>query len=270
MRALDDAARRAREAFDAAADHYDHPALGFWSRVGARTVERLGLRKGDHVLDVPCGSGASAVAAARAVGDTGRVVAVDLASGLLELARAKAEHEGLANVETHEADMRALDYAGGSFDAVVCVFGVFFVSDPAGLVRELWRLVASGGALAITTWGPRVLEPGAAAFWDAVASERPDLVRGFNPWDDLVSEEQLLELYLRGGISGAAAELEEGEQPLATPEDFWAIALGTGFRGTIELLDVPARERVHDSVVSALEGVDAVQASAVYGLARKV
>ena len=265
MSALDDAARRSRETFDAAADHYDHPALGF----EARTVERIGLRSGDRVLDVPCGSGASALPSARAVGDTGRVVAVDLAPGLLELARAKAQREGLANVETRDADMRALGYADGSSDAIVCVFGVFFAPDPVGLVWEFWRLVATGGALAITTWGPRVLEPGAAAFWDAAACERPDLVRGFNPWDDLVSVEHPLELYLRAGISGAAAQLERGRQPLASPEDFWAIALGMGFRVTIEMLDPPARRRVHDSVVSALEGVDAVQASAVYGLARK-
>jgi ubiquinone/menaquinone biosynthesis C-methylase UbiE len=267
--ALDEAALRAREAFDAAADHYDDAALGFWSRVGERTVERLGLHEGDRVLDVPCGSGASALHAARAVGASGYVVAVDLAPALLDLVRAKAAREGIANLETREADMRALGYPDASFDAVVCVFGVFFVPDRTAIVRELWRLVRPGGVLAITTWDPRVLEPGASAFWDAVRAERAELVRGFNPWDDLVEEEQLLDLYARADIRGAAAVFEPGEQRLATADDFWTIALGSGFRGTIDRLDDAARERVRKEVARALAGVDAVEASAVYGVARK-
>lgn len=54
--------------YNAAADSYDHPANTFWDRYGRRTVDRLRLRRGDRVLDVCCGSGASALPAAEAVG----------------------------------------------------------------------------------------------------------------------------------------------------------------------------------------------------------
>jgi len=266
---LDAAAERALRAYDAAADAYDDPANGFWEVTGRRTVERLGLRRGASVLDLPCGSGASALAAAKAVGAEGRVVGVDIAPALLELGRTKADAAGYRHVDFVRADMRATGFADGSFDVVVCVFGVFFVPEREELVTELWRMVAPGGVLAITTWGPGVLEPGASAFWAAVERERPDLVRGFNPWDDLTSVEQLVELYRRSGIEGCAAELADARQPLARPADWWQVVMGSGFRGTVEELDAAARQRVRASNVAALEGVDSIGASAVYGAATK-
>src|SRR3712207_9393906 len=94
----EDAKRRAAAAYSAAADYFDDPANSFWERFGRRTVERLGLSPGASVLDVCCGSGASAIPAAEAVGPGGKVLGVDLAAGLLELARGKAERRGLKKI----------------------------------------------------------------------------------------------------------------------------------------------------------------------------
>jgi hypothetical protein len=123
--------------------------------------------------------------------------------------------------------------------------------------------------LAVTTWGPEVLEPGASAFWRAVGAERPDLVRGFSPWDDLTTPEQLLDLYAAAGIADARAELEEYEQPVARAEEWWDVVLGTGLRGTLEQIDDAARERVRTSNVAALADIRSVHAAAVYGSAAK-
>jgi ubiquinone/menaquinone biosynthesis C-methylase UbiE len=269
MEPVDDAARRARRTYEAAADTFDAPANGFWALTGRRTIERLGLGPGDDVLDLPCGSGASALPAAEAVGPKGSVVAVDLAEGLIELARAKAQAAGLANVRFVQADMRATGLPDGSFDAVVCVFGIFFVPDRQALMRELWRMVRPGGTLAVTCWGPHVLEPGASAFWDAVATVRPDLVRGFNPWDDLVSVEQLVELYASSGIAGAQAELVEAAQELDSPDEWWDVVMGTGFRGTVEELDPGDAREVRRANLEAMRGVSSIDVSAVYATARK-
>lgn len=269
MTGLDEHAERAQRAYDAAADAYDDPANAFWERHGSRTVERIGLRPGARVLDLPCGSGASALVAARVVGSEGSVVGVDVSTGLLELARTKAERAGLDNVELLQADMRSTGLPDAAFDAVVCVHGIFFVPDRVGLMRELWRMVAPGGTLAVTTWGPGPFEPGAGAFWDAVAVERPDLVRGFSPWEELVQPERVAALYESAGIGGARAELEEGEQPVATTEAWWQIILGTGYRATVEQLDDETRERVRTTTLEALRGAGSVQVPAVYGSAVK-
>ena len=141
---LKQAKAKAAATYDAAADHFDDEPLRFWDRIGSRTVARLGLPAGAHVLDVGCGTGASALPAAQAVGRDGFVVGVDLSARLLDRARAKAIVCDLTNVEFRLADMTALGYEDGRFDAVVSVFSIFFVPDMEGLVRELWRMVQPG------------------------------------------------------------------------------------------------------------------------------
>ena len=160
MNGLDEARQRATATYNAAADSYDDAANSFWPRFGRRTIERLQLKHGDQVLDVCCGSGASAIPAARAVGPEGSVLGIDLADRLLEVARAKAQVLGLRNLEFRVGDMLALGLPHAKFDAVVCVFGIFFVPDMTAAVRELWKVVRPGGVLAVTTWGPRFFEPG--------------------------------------------------------------------------------------------------------------
>jgi len=203
MSSLDEAKARAAATYNAAADSYDDPANSFWGRFGHRTIERLDLPFGARVLDVCCGSGASAIPAAERVGPDGSVLGVDLAAQLLELARAKAAARGLGNVEFQVGDMLDLGLPPGRFDAVVCVFGVFFVPDMAAAVRSLWSLVRPGGRLAITTWCPRLMEPATTAFWDSIRAVRPDLYKGFNPWDRTCDPPALLALLQEGGVPAA-------------------------------------------------------------------
>src|SRR6185437_11484814 len=125
---------RAAFTYNAAADFFDASPLGFWDYFGRRTIEQASLPQGSRVLDVCCGAGASALPAAEAVGPTGNVIGVDLAKQLLELARAKAAQRGLSNVEFEVGDMLSLRFPVASFDAVICVFGIFFVPDMAKAV----------------------------------------------------------------------------------------------------------------------------------------
>ena len=169
---LKKAKEKAAASYNAAADHFDDEPLGFWDLIGKRTITNLKLQAGAKVLDVGCGTGASALPAAQAVGKNGFVVGVDLASRLLEQARTKALAAGLHNVEFRQADMTALEYPDGNFDAVGSVFSIFFVPDMESQVRELWRMVRPGGKLAVTTWGPRIFEPAYSRWLAALGKER--------------------------------------------------------------------------------------------------
>ncbi|HEY6891583.1 MAG TPA: methyltransferase domain-containing protein, partial [Solirubrobacter sp.] len=183
----DEHGRRAARTYAAAADHFNCASLAFWDRYGAATVSRLNLAPGLTVLDLCCGSGASAIPAAHTVGPAGSVIGIDVAAPLLEAARARAEREGLRNVEFRLADARVSGFPDGSFDAVVCVFGVFFVADMEAFVAEMWRLVRPGGTLAITTWGPGLWEPASSLFWETVREIEPPLFKAFNPWDEITT-----------------------------------------------------------------------------------
>lgn len=271
MNSLEEAKARAAAAYNAASDHFDHPANTFWERFGRATIERLALRPGAAVLDVCCGSGASAIPAAEAVGPAGRVVGVDLAENLLQLARTKAAERGLANTEFRVGDMLALEFADGSFDAAVCVFGIFFVPDMAAAVRELWRTVRPGGKLAITTWGPDFFEPANSVFWNAVREEAPALYKSFNPWDRINNPAALQAMLREGGVEADDLSAEAATHPVASPGAWWATLMGSGYRGTIDQLEAGALERVREKNMAFVRQSElaAVEANVVYAVATK-
>jgi ubiquinone/menaquinone biosynthesis C-methylase UbiE len=265
------ARQRAASTYNAASDFYDHPVNSFWEEYGRRTVSRLAPKAGARVLDVCCGSGASAIPAAEAVGSEGFVLGIDLAENLIELAKTKARKRGFRNIDFRVGDMLDLGLPIASFDAVICVFGIFFVPDMERAVEALWALLRPGGQLAITTWGPRFFEPANTAFWNAVRSERADLYKSFNPWDRISEPDALRALLLLAGAEAPAVIPENRPHRLRSPEDWWPMVLGTGYRGTIEQLAAVQRENVRKRCLEYLQakGVDSVEANVLYGLAMK-
>ena len=268
---LDEAQRRAAFTYNAAADFYDASPLSFWNYFGARTVELLALRPGSNVLDVCCGAGASALPAADAVGPRGNVIGVDFAKQLLESARAKAVQRRLGNIEFEVGDMLTMRFPVASFDAVVCVFGIFFVPDMAMAVSELWRRVRPGGKLAVTTWGPKFCEPANAAFWSTIKDIQPDLYKGFNPWDRINDPAGLRKILDEGGVASPNIIAENRLHPIKSPEDWWTIVLGSGYRGTIEQLEASERERVKDANLAFIREakISAIETNVLYAVATK-
>lgn len=257
--------------FNAASDRFDDPALSFWNRFGQQTIDRLSLRPGDRVLDVCCGSGASAIPAAICVGSNGQVLGIDLAESLLELARDKSRQQGLENIEFQYGDFENLGFPSASFDAIVCVFGIFFVPDMLAAVQELWRMVRPGGKLAITSWGTKVFEPANQIFWSAIEAERPDLYRKFTPWDRIRDSASLQALLEAGGATNLEVFEEVGTYELTSPDDWWTMVLGGGLRGTIDQLDPAARERVRQVNLQLLRTneVYSLDVNVLYAVAQK-
>ena len=266
MSTTEDAKKKAAATYNAAADFYDHPANTFWERYGRNTIKHLQLSPGARVLDVCCGSGASALAAAEIVGPEGSVIGVDLAQNLLQLARTKATQRGLTNVEFQTGDLTNLQFADGRFDAVVCVFGIFFVPDMEASLVELRRVLRPGGGFAITTWGPRLFEPLNTAFWNSVRSVRPDLYKGFNPWDRICEADALHSLLARAGLQNIEIVVETASHPVRSFEEWWAIVLGSGYRGTVDQLSADERERLEAESRDFIrrEKIRSVEANVLY------
>lgn len=118
--------------------------------VGETLCEAAGVAAGERVLDVACGNGNAALAAARRFA---HVTGVDFVPALLEKARARAAAAGLA-LEAREGDAEALPFADGAFDAVLSTFGVQFTPDQPRAARELLRACRPGGRVALASWTP--------------------------------------------------------------------------------------------------------------------
>ena len=118
------------------------PALfGPWGPVVAREA---GVTDGHSVLDVACGTGAAALAAARIAGTNGAVTGLDLNPEMLAVARRKP-----VAVTWIEGRAEALPFADGNFDAVISQFGFMFFGDRAVALREMWRVLKPGGGMAV-------------------------------------------------------------------------------------------------------------------------
>lgn len=122
----------------------------FWD-VGARIVDRVGVRSGDRVLDVACGTGNAAIRAAEA---GGRVVGVDLTPALFEAGQDLAAEAGV-EVEWIEGDAEALPFDEESFDVVLSTFGCMFAPRHEVAARELARVLRPGGRMGLCSWTPQ-------------------------------------------------------------------------------------------------------------------
>lgn len=266
-----EAIQKSTTTFNSAADYFDAPALSFWNRFGQNTVDRIQLQPGAKVLDVCCGSGASAIPAALKVGQTGSVLSADLADSLLELARQKSQQQGLRNIEFRCGDFTNMGLPSESFDAIICVFGIFFVPDMEAAVAELWRMLRPGGKLAITSWGTRVFEPANQTFWNAVKAERPELYKQYTPWYRIGNPDSLRALLESGGATNIEVFAETDSHKLAMPEDWWTMVMGGGIRGTVDQLDAVEKERIRSVNVQFLRdnNIQTLDSDLLYAIAQK-
>ena len=113
-------------------------------------IARLGIKPGQRVLDVACGTGNLAIPAAKA---GAQVAGVDIASNLIEQARQRADALNLS-IRFEEGDAEALPYENGSFDLVVSMFGAMFAPRPEVVASELARVTRAGGTIAMANWKP--------------------------------------------------------------------------------------------------------------------
>jgi ubiquinone/menaquinone biosynthesis C-methylase UbiE len=121
------------------------PLFRPWAEI---TLQEVALSPGDRVLDIACGTGIVARIAKERLGDTGRVVGVDVSSDMLAVACAVAPR-----IDWREGDAAALPLSEGEqFDIVVCQQGLQFFTDKPAALREMRHALAKGGKLAVSTW----------------------------------------------------------------------------------------------------------------------
>lgn len=133
------------------------PAL--FAQWGPIVCAEAGVRPGDHVLDIACGTGALTLAAAEFAGQAGRVVGLDANPEMLAVARRKP-----GRIEWVESMAEALPFPDGYFDAVVSQFGFMFFENKPKALGEMMRVLKPDGHLAVAVCDAVENSPGYGAF----------------------------------------------------------------------------------------------------------
>lgn len=139
---------RAVEAYDR---HWHAPLAGVHHEI----LRMAAPAAGESVIDIACGTGMLAVAAAQAVGPGGTVLGVDLSDAMVEAAAHRGQGLSLTQTRFLRMDAERLDLPDGVFDLALCSLGLMYLPDPVAAMRQLHRVLRPGGRAVLAVWGER-------------------------------------------------------------------------------------------------------------------
>jgi SAM-dependent methyltransferase len=181
-------------------------------------LDVVGLGAGERVLDVACGTGAVARVAAQRVGASGHVIGLDLNAGMLAVARSQSAPPGAAItwVERNALDTGLPDR---SVDVVVCQQGLQFFPDKTAALREMHRVLAPRGRLAVSVWRSTGVYNSAvgAALRQHIGA---DVGSRFCASRNVPSDEELRRFAVAAGFQDVTLHAQRMTVRLPPPQDF--------------------------------------------------
>ena len=238
----------------AAAHPYDRHVGRYGTQLAPGLIEVAGVKPGDRVLDVGCGTGQLTIELAAVVGEE-NVSALDPSAAMLEVARAR-----VPRADIRRGSAEALPFADSEFDAALAQLVINLVEDPPQAVREMARVVRPGGSVAACFWHDEAM-PLLRSFWDSIRAVAP---AAFAEVDEhaqvgVAETEQLRRWWEDAGLEN----VELGDfQVAAEYEDFndlfFAFEAGVGHSGGLYLaLEADQRSAVRADVRQRLGATDA-------------
>jgi ubiquinone/menaquinone biosynthesis C-methylase UbiE len=256
-----------------AAENYERyfvPTIG--TPFATALLDAAGLHRGERVLDVACGTGVVTRLAAERVGPNGAVAGLDINPSMLAVARSLPPSG--AAIEWHEANAESLPLADGSFDVVLSSLGLQFVADKASALRQMRRVLAPDGRLAIATVGPT--PPLFAILEQALARHvKPEVAAFVRAVFSLHEPQELEKLTSGAGFRDAEVRTKALSLTLPGPAEFlWQYVHSTPLAAAVAQIDDVGRAALERDVVAGWrsfvkDGVLSDELSVVLTTARK-
>jgi SAM-dependent methyltransferase len=223
--------------FDRASATYDQVGVEFFATVAAELVRRTGPRPGEAVLELGSGRGASALPAAHAVGPTGRVLATDLAPGMLDALDALAADVPWLEVRAGDAERPP----AGPWDVVQAGLVLFFLPDLHGTLDRVREVLRPAGRFGFTWFGD------SDDSWDDVtgrlqALAPPASAPGVEDGEDdqpgpFSSVDAMHAVLLDHGFTDPTTSTVRVRVDFADVDQWWAWIWSAGLRALLERLE---------------------------------
>jgi len=227
-----------------AAERYEQAVARFMLGWSEDLVASAGLRRGERVVDVACGTGFVTRIAATQVGDSGHVIGVDINAHIV------AEAKRVTGLEIIEASAESTGLTNDGVDVVLCQQGIQYVPDPDAVLREAHRLLRPGGRIALSVWSELDRNPFRVG---QLAAMRPHLT------DAVADAYRRTSIASLGGLDGMVTRLhraafvditvEEREREVWLPPMrtyFPELVAATPWKDTFDRLTIAEREAVLD------------------------
>jgi ubiquinone/menaquinone biosynthesis C-methylase UbiE len=244
--------------FDRAAETYEAVGVPWFEPINERVVRGLRPRPGERVLDIGCGRGASLLRIARAIGERGQAVGIDLAPSMVAATRRDVASAGLRNVELHVMDASAPVIEPAGFDAVNASLVLFFLPDPVAALRGWRGLLRPGGRLVVSSFRERPASW--AALDDVFALYRPatDPDQAPGPFSDdeqdpFASDAGVERLLADGGFTDVRTSGFEVTTHFADVEQWFRWQWSHGGRALWERIPESAYEGIKRDAAPVLE-----------------
>jgi len=220
-------------------------------------IEHLALQPGERLLELASGPGDTGFMAAELIAPGGELLCSDASKAMLEIARRRADEQGVANVTFRQLQLEWIDLPAAGVDAILCRWGVMLVVDPAAALRECRRVLRPGGRIALAVWDALEANP-----WFTVAAGALR-ERGLEPVGDpaapgpfsLSAPGLLGELLAEAGFVEPLIEAVAIERRYASAEEYLeeTLDVSASFSAAWQLLDGGEREALAATVRARLE-----------------
>lgn len=222
------------QVFNLVSKLYDNPSLRFFPFCADKMVDYAKIKRGQKVLDIATGTGMVAIAAAYAIGNEGRVQAIDLSEGMINRAQENMKRAELSNVDFHVMDGEQLEFESDYFDVITCSYGLFFMPDMSAALKSWLRVLKPGGKIIFSSFAPSAFVPLSDVFIKNLAEY--GVVPPTPRWLQLADEDLCKNMLEENGFIRAQVVQAQLGYHLKETKDWWDAIQSAGYRGLYEQL----------------------------------
>jgi len=212
--------------------------------VSKRLVELAEIKPGSKVLDIATGIGEPALTAAKQVGKTGEILAIDISPQMLSFAKQRAISLGLQDVvEFKEGDAETIDLPSSTFDAALCRWGLMFFPNPKAGLSNIYRSLVKGGHFAAAVWATPDKVPFISVPMNIVLKETNSQPQGTLGPFSMSDQNNLKKFYEESGFMHHIIERINVVSDFDSTDDFTAFTIDHGGPALQKILTGETNER---------------------------